>query len=252
MKRAFTLLELVFVIGILAILFGVGKFYTKNDNNIHLAAEQVLADIAYTRALAMLQHPFRAGYGVVATKDEWFKARWVLHFSSSKSTAHKQGYAIYLDKNGDGNANVGKVSSLEGREIAVSLLNPTKLLVSGQSGVIDSTDERASGRFDLESTFGVREIELFGSCGKSGSNVIKRLTFDEFGRLHLPLRTATKPYDKVLSATDAQCAVRLKGATNAVCIVLSTLTGHAYIPKFNAYGEQNFDLNAKSVSCEKL
>lgn len=121
MKQAFTLIELVFVCIILSLLFSMAYVYYKPDY-LRLGAEQVLNDIKYTRHLALMQNDFRVKEFNIA-KREWFKAKWQLYFIHSKSaTNNEQTYTIFLDKNGDGNANIGKNMINKDREIAVDLI----------------------------------------------------------------------------------------------------------------------------------
>lgn len=51
-----------------------------------------------------------------------------------------------MDKNGDGNANLGKNEVNIDREIAVDIVNPNKLMNSRQSGVIDKDNEKITQR----------------------------------------------------------------------------------------------------------
>lgn len=54
MIKAFSLLEFVFIILILGIVFNLGSLYLKKDNLLE-GAIQILNDIQYTQSLAMMQ-----------------------------------------------------------------------------------------------------------------------------------------------------------------------------------------------------
>lgn len=248
MKSAFSLLELAFVIVILGVVLGVAKFYFVADKNLALAAKQIQNDLAYTRNLALMQAAFRA-FDTSVAKDEWFKARWQVYFIRSKSaTNDEQTYTIFLDKNGDGNANLGKNELNLDREIAVDILNAKKLMNSGQSGVISKDDERANARFNIEKKFGVKAVEFKGAC--TGA---RRVIFDEFGRLYSPLKNANAPYEKLLFHKNAPCIIRLKNAQEqSICIVLDTLSGYAFVPKTQNANSQRFEFNGQSVECGEI
>ena len=248
MKQAFSLLELVVVIAILGILLSVAKFYPQNDKKLQIAAKQIINDIAYTRNLALMQGAFRLHSTAVSGKDEWFKARWQLYFIRSKSaTNNEQTYTIFLDKNGDGNANIGKSALNLDREIAVDILSPAKLMNSGQSGVIGKDDERASKRFNIEQSYGVTSVEFRGACAGS-----TRVIFDELGRLHSPLKTANKPYEKLLFHKNTPCIIRLTNAQKqSLCLVVDALSGLASVPKASA-NSQKLDFKGKSVECREI
>lgn len=248
MKSAFSLLELAFVIVILGVILGVAKFYFVADKNLALAAKQIQNDLAYTRNLALMQAAFRA-FDTGVAKDEWFKARWQVYFIRSKSaTNDEQTYTIFLDKNGDGNANLGKDELNLDREIAVDILNAKKLMNSGQSGVISKDDERANVRFNIEQKFGVKAVEFKGACAGA-----TRVIFDEFGRLYSPLKNANAPYEKLLFHKNAPCIIRLKNAQEqSICIVLDTLSGYAFVPKTQNANSQKLEFNGQSVECGEI
>lgn len=248
MKGAFSLLELAFVIVILGIVLGVAKFYFVADKNLALAAKQIQNDLAYTRNLALMQAAFRA-FDTSVAKDEWFKARWQVYFIRSKSaTNDEQTYTIFLDKNGDGNANLGKNELNLDREIAVDILNAKKLMNSGQSGVISKDDERANARFNIEQKFGVKAVEFKGACAGA-----TRVIFDEFGRLYSPLKNANAPYEKLLFHKNTPCVIRLKNAQEqSICIVLDTLSGYAFVPKTQNANSQRLEFNGQSVECGEI
>lgn len=248
MKSAFSLLELAFVIVILGVVLGVAKFYFVADKNLALAAKQIQNDLAYTRNLALMQAAFRA-FDTSVAKDEWFKARWQVYFIRSKSaTNDEQTYTIFLDKNGDGNANLGKNELNLDREIAVDILNAKKLMNSGQSGVISKDDERANARFNIEKKFGVKAVEFKGACAGA-----TRVIFDEFGRLYSPLKNANAPYEKLLFHKNVPCVIRLKDAQEqSICIVLDTLSGYAFVPKTQNANSQRLEFNGQSVECGEI
>lgn len=248
MKNALSLVELCLVIVILSLILGFGKLYVKNDERLLLAARQICKDLAYTRELALMQGAFRA-FDTSVAKDEWFKARWQMYFIRSKSaTNNEQTYTIFLDKNGDGNANIGKKDSNLDREIAVDIVNANKLMNSGQSGVIAKDDERANARFNIEQSFGVSSAEFKGACAGS-----TRIIFDEFGRLYSPLRNANKAYEKLLFHKNEPCIIRLANAKNQrLCIVVDTLSGYAFVPAFAKPHTQLINLGGTKRECGEL
>ncbi|TEY00495.1 Tfp pilus assembly protein FimT/FimU [Campylobacter sp. US33a] len=249
MKQAFSVLEFVFVMVIVGFILAIAKFfYTKDD--LLMGANAILNDIRYTRTLALIQESFRIpNTSLSVAKDEWFKSRWQIYFIRSKSaTNNEQTYTIFLDKNGDGNANIGKINENIDREIGVDILNSKKLMNSGQSGVISKDDERASKRFNIEQSYGIERVEFKGSC--TGST---RIIFDEFGRLYSPLRSTKRAYDKTLALKSDNCIIKLSNkAQKSVCIVIENASGYAYIPKFQNTNTQLVLLKNKQQACSKL
>ncbi|TQR30956.1 hypothetical protein DMB92_06965 [Campylobacter sp. MIT 99-7217] len=244
MSKAFSLIELILVLVIIGMLLSLMKFYPKNSDLI-LGAKQIINDIAYTRSLALMQESFRQDIA----KDEWFKSRWQLYFIRSKSaTDNKQTYTIFLDKNGDGNANIGKTFINLDREIAVDILGANKLMNSGQSGVISKDDAKASKRFNIQDRFGITKVEFKGSCAGA-----TRLVFDEFARLYSPLTKSQSPYEKSLAKKKEPCVIRLSNAKEEkICIVVDALSGFAYLPDFISQNEQMISFTRSQRLCSKL
>ncbi|EOH5149277.1 ATP-binding protein, partial [Campylobacter jejuni] len=244
MIKAFSLLEFVFIILILGIVFNLGSLYLKKDNLLE-GAIQILNDIQYTQSLAMMQEGIRVDELAIA-KREWFKSRWQIYFIKSAATGYDQTYTIFLDKNGDGNANLGKTEINIDREIAVDVINHNKLMNSGQSGVISKDDEKTTQRFNLTKRFGIEKVEFKGSC--SG---FARLVFDEMGRVYSPLKNANYAYEKTLAKNNSDCIICLLSKKHALCIVIDTLSGYAYIPDFKTLKSQFVNIKNKNYECSK-
>ena len=245
MIKAFSLLEFVFIILILGVVFSLGSLYLKKDNLLE-GAMQILNDIQYTRTLAMMQENIRVDELAIA-KREWFKSKWQIYFIKSAATGYDQTYTIFLDKNGDGNANLGKTEINVDREIAVDIINHKKLMNSGQSGVINKNDEKTTQRFNITKRFGIEKVEFKGAC--SG---FTRFVFDEMGRVYSPLKNANHAYEKNLAKNGSDCIIRLRSKKHALCIVVDTLSGYAYIPKFKTLKSQLISIKNKNYECSKL
>lgn len=224
MKSAFTLLELIFVLIILSLIFAISYFHFQPDY-LRFGAEQILNDLKYTRHLALMQNSFRAK-DLDIFKAPFFKRRWQLYFIRSKDFTNKSlTYGVFLDKNGDGNANIGRKNSNKSKEIAQDLLNPNKLMISGQSGVLDQNDPRSNSTYDLQKKYAIIKLEFFGSCQNS-----TRVTIDEYSRLYSPLRNSKNLYDKSLFFKN-DCIIRLSSKNDFLCIIINPSTAYAYISK---------------------
>lgn len=231
--KAFTLLEFILVCLVMSLVFALAKINVKEPSKLEAGASQIIKDLDYTRSLALMQGSFRSGASAVATgkNGQWFKARWQLYFIKSKASNSKQSYAIFLDKNGDGNANLGRSNANLNREIALDLIDPSKFMMVGQSGVIDFNDARSNPHFNIEEKFGIVEVELFGACaGTSQKSKATRIVYDEFGRLYTPLKDAKNPYENVVFTRDEKCIIKLSDSKKqSLCIELDSLSGFAKI-----------------------
>lgn len=211
MKKAFSLLELVLVLAILGIVISFSSFYFKQDL-LMLAARQIINDIYYTRSLALNQSSFKDLEFNQASR-QWYKSRWQIYFIKSQFTNNEQSYSIFLDKNGDANANLGSKTS---KEIAQDPLNPQKLISYGQSGVLNYDDIKVSKRFNLYERFKITDVEFLGSCKGT-----KRLVFDDFGMLYSVLKNSKHIYDRSLAKTNQTCTIKLFQNKKSLCINIS-------------------------------
>lgn len=238
MIKAFTLLELLFVISIAFIIFSITSTYFKQDS-LNIAAHQILNDLRYTRSLAMMQDMLRAyDLSIVKPGKEYFKVHWNLYFiESSQNTDSMQTYTVYLDKNTDGNANLFK-NDPKRREIALSLADPNKLMTSGQSGVITKDNKRASQNHNIEKKYGVKDVLLKGSCESKTSVASTKIIFDNHGRLYSPLTSSKRAGFTLISHDKLPCIVLLKSDEDAICIVIDSLSGHIFLPAFKNNEDQ--------------
>ncbi len=130
MKKAFTMIELVFVIVIVGI---ISAMIAPNfqGNSLRQAADQVISHIRYTQHLAMMDNKFDPN------DTTWFKERWQLFFSKTTSGSNNLWtYSIFSDNNHDGNPNEV--------ELASNPLDSTKRLTGGYSGTVEYDEPEAT------------------------------------------------------------------------------------------------------------
>ena len=84
MKKAFTMLELVFVIVVIGIL-AAAIIPSTRTNPAQEAAIQLLSDIRYTQHLAMMDDKYDA------TNANWFQERWQIRFVDNNYSIQSNG-----------------------------------------------------------------------------------------------------------------------------------------------------------------
>lgn len=142
-KKAFTMLELVFVIVIIGILsFMAASSFQRNT--VIEAADQVVSHIRYTQHLAMMDDKF------TPNEANWFRGRWRIAFDANNS------YAIISDKNFN--------NVIAATDYAVDPLDSNRNLNG-------ATNEN----LNLPKKFGVTLNTVTGTCGTT-------LFFDYLGR----------------------------------------------------------------------
>jgi len=215
MKKAFTILELVFVIVVVGIIAAVVIPSTKT-NPLEEAAVQLLSDIRYTQHLAMVDDKYDAN------DDEWYRARWQLIFYKGINANRVPSYTVFSDNStytGDPSIN----------EIAINPLNKNLLMSGGYSGStrlnINHSNFIGTKNMNLGMRYGVKGYRLSGGC--SGA----RISFDHLGRpLRGDLSTMDDPYKagtQRLIVSD--CNITIQNESDSISIILNAETGYAKI-----------------------
>ena len=191
MRRAFTVLEVVFVIIIIGILAVVTLPKFKKNNLLQIA-NQIVSHIRYTQHLAMFDDKFDP------KKQYWYKELWQIRFfkkdTASKDGTEKWAYAIFSDKN-NGSGYDGNPNATTG-EVAIDPL--TGKLISG-GFTINYNNPKTYKPAAIGEEYDVTDVRFSDECSYRNS---KRIVFDYVGR---PLKgnplNYTKAYDssKIIS-----------------------------------------------------
>lgn len=216
MKKAFTMLELVFVIVIVGILsYFVASSFQRNP--LREAADQLVSHIRYTQHLAMIDDKFvpspefskeASNASKLLETQNWYKGRW--HIFVSTTANGTISYSVMSDSTKssyDGNPSANFTSPYS--EVARNPLNLTQYLIGTTYTSFDNDKDRyINKKLDLKLTYGIEDIAISG--GNTGSTAT-RIIFDNLGR---PYRGA------ITSLTDS--ANRL--AKSTITIKMCTTT----------------------------
>jgi len=204
MKKAFTLLELVFTIVIIGIL-AANMIPNMKTNSIQEAGIQLVSHIRYTQHLAIVDDKYDA------SDSTWYKSRWQLKFSIGDVTNNKYSYVIFSDTLGT------KSGNPDPSEVATNPLDGNKKLTGGSTGdtMIHSGDFEATAEMNIGEVYGVLDVDFSSSC-RTGSTS-KNLLFDSFGR---PLRGNDKNYVSAYDSGGATNILIESGCTITICSVL--------------------------------
>jgi len=215
MKKAFTLLELIFVIVVVGILAAVIIPNTRT-NPLQEAAVQLVSHIRYTQHLAMMDDKFDAN------EPMWYRQRWQLVFSTAGGT---ESYYIFSDSpsnTGAYDGNPGANNTYTDVEVARNPAKKDKYLIGVAFSSFDnSATQKLSKELDIGSKYSIGDITVNG--GGTGSNA-NRILFDHLGR---PYRGNTSSTSGAPLNTSVD-----KVATSAIYVKLCTNT--CVDPKTNA------------------
>ena len=221
MKKAFTMIELVFVLVVIGILAAtiIPRVQT---NPLQEAGVQLVSHIRYTQHLALIDDKYDAG------DANWFKKRWQIVFGNSAAEAGGvPAYTIFSDTAGSSTGNVNPT------EVARNPENSIQYMTGGYSGssLLDIRDTAFNGmkKLNLGMSYGVTSITLDGGCANG------RISFDHFGRpMEGDQHTMTGSY---LAPTQrlivADCNVTLAHSNgNSLIITIRPETGYTDITQY--------------------
>ena len=223
-KRAFTMIELIFVIVVVGILAAI-MIPKLNRNASREAANQILTHIRYTQHLAMQDDKYENF--VSDNPVRWFRMRWGVAFNNTslqKCSIDKPGvntwkYSVFFDKSLNGNINSES-------EVANDIYKSGKLLSGGWSGISTDSCKKINKELNLGKRFGITSVDF-----KDGCSGMQTIIFDEMGR---PMRVASttsggakRPYDRLLKK---DCSITITDKRgNQTTITIEKESGFASI-----------------------
>ncbi len=233
-RKAFTMLELVFVIVMVGILSAmIAPNFQRNS--LREAADQVISHIRYTQHLAMMDDK----YG--SDTNFWYKHRWTIRFVQNLvytnlncTNATYNNIWSYMIYSNTACHSAGCSTNPNASEIAHSPLDPNQLLSGGYDNDLcidnteNATNQQTMKTMRLGEKFGVQSITFSGGCRAS----VKYINFDSLGRpsnsfpANLPYELATPGWHKLLTAP---CNIQLSDGTNNITIAIEPETGYAHI-----------------------
>jgi prepilin-type N-terminal cleavage/methylation domain-containing protein len=226
LKKAFTMIELVFVIAVIGILssFMLPSLTSmipgmSSEGKLREAAVQVMSHIRYTQHLAMIDNRFDK------ENEVWFKERWQIRFYENVNSELEWAYTIFSDRtNQDLEPNIN--------EIARNPINTNEYMTGGYPGnVIDVNNSRRTEKMKLNNNYGVQDIDFSNSCTSFNS---RKIIFDNFGRPYWRYDDDDTDYDVNLLYTACQidiCSVpdcTIANANDIVSIVIEPMTGYTH------------------------
>lgn len=230
MKKAFTMLELVFVIVVVGILsfMAASRF---ERNTLQEAADQLVGHIRYTQHLAMADDKFKP------EESLWFMRRWTLRFQQNlvyttlapnNTYNDVWAYTIFTDLPNYTGHNPDLLGMAKNPE------NQNQYLSGGYDNTLHVENIATMKSLRLGDNFGVKDVTFGGGCR---SNVLY-LHFDYLGR---PMNSfpTTKPYELAAAGwhklLTSQCLITLcdQDCTNVtakkISIAIEPETGFAHI-----------------------
>jgi len=223
MKKAFTMLELVFVIVVIGILSALVIPNTRT-NPLQEAAIQLASHIRYTQHLAMSDDRYNPATVDGTGNIIWYKERWQLVFTNSATPNSTVAYTIFSDS-----STASSAGSPDVTEVAINPQDNSKILSGGTTtAAFSSNHPQVTKKLNLQLSYGVTSVKMGGGCPANGL----RLAFDNKGRpLKGDISTMKNPYNAGESQRliMADCTITLTDGIDTVVLTVSPETGYVSI-----------------------
>jgi prepilin-type N-terminal cleavage/methylation domain-containing protein len=218
-KKAFTLIELIFVVIIIGIIMSIIVSNPK-DTKLREAAIQLISHIRYTQHLAMIDDKFNINDALIFEKAKWYKARWQIIFTNGVPTANSAGlpgYTIFSDFMGK------RTGHPDREEIALDPLSQ-QIITSGVTKSVRLDSKNVYQKANLGKTYGITDIKLHGGC------YWMRISFDHLGRPSIgSLSSYDSSYNKKRNLISSPCNITLTDSNaQRVTIVIEEETGYIH------------------------
>ena len=201
--KAFTMIELVFVIVVLGILASLAL--PRLDRDLRQEAkDNLLSAIRYAQHLALMDNKTNP------TDTNWQKKLWQIRFSTSTDNLENF-YTVFSDLNDN--------DDVTNNEAAIDPINGKYMFTD------DSTiDADESPNIFIGKKYGINSMNFSGGC--SGA---QHIAFDNLGRPHNDLGSATNNYSQYMAS---DCTIIMGFADTSLTdlnITIATETGYVSI-----------------------
>ncbi len=206
MKKAFTMMELVFVIVVIGILATVVIPRT-GSNRLNEAAIQVISHIRYTQHLAIVDDKFDVN------DPTWWKLRWQIRFRKISGIFQ---YAVFSNKNKDKNININEpaIDPLTKLLLFYISSKPNKNMELSNYGI---TNVKTTCNTDDNFAYATRlGVIAFDNLGRPYSGIYDSTSATQY--------RMTSNCDIELTSSEGVAVIRVHPETGYACILNSAKT----------------------------
>ncbi|SFV57640.1 N-terminal methylation [hydrothermal vent metagenome] len=220
-KTAFTMIELVFVIVVLAIIASLAMERMDRDLKQE-ASETILSHIRLAQQLALNDNKHRKN-----NNGLWQRAYWRFEYGKCRNTTNLDGTAEYYYR-------VGSATTLDsGFNKNESAINPMDGKYLYTMNKCNNLQNDESPTVLISKKFGINRIRKYGGC-----STVQHIAFDYLGRPHHQIASyGSADFSKIMTR-DCRLKFEMSTDTNndgiineedSFIITIEAETGHAFI-----------------------
>lgn len=210
MRKAFTFIELIFVVIIVAVLVAIAlPKLSKNESDLDIATNQLITHLRYAQHLAVMDDKYKS------SDANWWRGRWQVYFEGE--TVGENRYTVFSD------APTSTGYSGKPNSPYIVAKNPAdqRLVLSCKLSGYSTYDDQITDDLCLWKKYGIKNITLSGFSGGVGGTPPRRIAFDELGRpIVRDQSTQDSPYQKnrYLKEQAKITLVHESGSSASICI----------------------------------
>ncbi len=206
-KKAFTMIELVFVIVVMGILAALAIPRLERDIRQE-AMSNILSAIRYTKHLALVDDKRDP------RDNNWQKKLWHIRFAQYTNSDNKTRWFYTISTDDDKNSNVDK------KETAIDTATGKYIYHLAGSSTINSDE---SPMIFIGKKYGVDTVSFSGGCAN-----VQHVAFDNLGRPHVGIYGATNDSHTYMSS---DCLITIgfeKNGIDDINITVEKQTGRVF------------------------
>ena len=214
-KKAFTLLELVFVIVVLGILAALAIPRMERDIRQE-AADNIVSAIRYAKHMALMDDVTDPRH------NDWQKAFWRFGVRTCLATEGDVFYYVGSDSSREGN--------IDNTEAAVDPLTDKIMIGAAGTSCADGVNNNASPNIFISHKYGIKNTNMFTNCGGGDADAARYVGFDHLGRPHTGFSGSSTPDYSTLLHSDCDLTFEFENTSIPDLVIrIEKGTGHIYV-----------------------
>lgn len=231
LRKAFTLIELIFVIVLIGIMAAIATSRMQT-NNLSEARDQVMNHMRYAQHLALTTDFFlgdtslseKSGIAMKKDTTQWFKRWWQIQFHTLTNSLP---YSIYSD-HATNSAGYNFADDPEDKDLIAKDPLTGLFIVKGGNNSGDVKDELRLQDVDLKEKYGITKIKVKCPNLTKPNGTSAHVKFDALGRPHCTKSDASASFNPFTHLVNSEVNITLSTDDESLSICVEPETGYIH------------------------